>query len=685
MNMPSTKQTQEDRKDYGRIFEEEVKSFLEDKFKFEDVKSNIHIGKDNLANEVDVCGRFQNILFIFQCRAAGKRSSPSLKEKIHATESRSKMVLENYKKIPEYSHCKFVIFILITKKIDVSDEDLELLSNLHPKIWYANEDTLEYYADLYDKIGEYAVYNFLADFEIRPPITEQLQLTTLRTKLGKFNVFSFYVRPKQLLKFSYVARRRSRQEAFYQRMLEKSRIKNIQKFLDNGGVFPTNIIIAIKDGELRFDKIDCTNLSKDIEVGTLTIKNSYNACWIIDGQHRLYSFAKSASNALIPCIAFSNTNDLDERGFFISINKKQKPIQPDLLWDLEGEANPNTIDGIVSNIVKKVSFEEPFTDSIYIPIFGSKAGKSINMAAFCNGIINSKIINRITPNCTGQENPLIKDYNYEDNHKSIVNRVSRVLGSYFRSLSLQLTEEHHKRFIFGNAGIPIMLYLLEPIVSKIGRIPSYPDLEDYTKIIAKYFNENYSTPEEINKLKTDTNSEGARRKFTEEIGLFIRKEIRDKTFWPKMEEQDYRLEIAKMERRIGKFIANKLSAITIVWEKQRVPETIYKIAKKRMESEGTDFDEEFDLGDEWEIIKRNDNWDDVFKKVFIIKNGFINKEELDLAFKYLCKIRNPESHYKSTIPAKEELDQANLYLKRLNKIIPESIGIEESTENNDTN
>jgi len=651
-------------RNFGKEFEEEVKSFLEDKFKFEDVKTNFHIAPSGSSNEVDVAGRFKEILFIFQCTAAGRKVKRNLREKIFATRERAKIILQNYKNIPEYSKCKFVIFIFITKKIELPKEQIEILEKEKPKIWYADEHMLEYYSDLYDKIGEYAVYNFLADFGVRPPPTEQICVTALKTKLGKYNAYSFYVRPKHLLKFSYVARRRSKKEDFYQRMLEKSRIKNIRKFIDGGGVFPTNIIISLKRGEHEFRKVESPQL-KDVEVGLLRIYNSYNACWIIDGQHRLYSFSNSTSNCFVPCIAFEDIDISQERSFFLEINREQKPIQPDLLWDLEGQAHPDTPRGIISNIVRKLNFKEPFADQIYIPLYGSKSGKRINMAAFCNGIVNAGITKRITPNCIGQENPL-----FIENSRTMVNRISGVIERYFKVIISSL-EDEYKAFVLGNAGVPIMLYLLEPIVARIGRIPSMHDFERYGEAIKEFFEQHFPNVEDIKKLRVETTSEASRRELSKQIGLFIRKYTKDREFWPKMEESEFIKDIIKMERRIGKFIADKLSEITTSWEKQRVPEAIRINAYKKMETDGTDFDENFDLGEELQIIIRKDNWSDVFKSLFINKKGFVDQTELKLAFRYLSKIRNPALHGKSFVPTKEDFDQCRIYLQKLDRIIPE--------------
>lgn len=657
------------RRNYGREFGEEVKSFIENKFNFKDVKGdpNFYIVPPGKSNQIAVCGRWHDFLFVFQCNAAGRQIKKSLREQILATRERSRIILKNYKNIHEYSNCSFVVFIFITKKIELPEKDIDLLENEKPKIWHADEHTLEYYADLHDKVGKYAIYNFLADFGIRPHESDQMLIPALQTKLGRYKVYSFYAKPKDLLPFAYVARRRSTKENFYQRMLEKSRIKNIKEFLDNGGVFPTNIIISIKGGrenaEFRENVGACS--SQGISFGNLIIKNSYNACWIVDGQHRLYSYAKSKSNCVIPCVAFHDISIEEERGFFLEINREQRPIQPDLIWDLEGLANPDTPRGIISNIVRTLNNREPFIGTIYIPVKGTRSGKLINMAAFCNGIWNSRITREITPNCIGKKNPL-----YDDVVRTMVNRNAGVLGRYF-SYIYEKVEPDHSQFIFGNAGVPIMLYLLEPIVARIGRTPSTPDFKKYILSIKKFFKQNYPSLRHIEKLREESNSEGRRKSIAREIGLFIRTDIKDKSFWPRMEESKLEQEIIRMERRIGKLICNELSQITTSWETRRLPQAIYTNARRKMDKDGTDFDENLDLAEERQIIIQKNNWLEVFKKIFINADGFGDQKELELAFDYLSKIRNPKFHGKSVRFKKEDFDLCDIYLQKFNRVVPE--------------
>lgn len=304
--------------DTGVEFENEVKDFLLEKLHFSDVKGgpDFHIAPEGQKNQIDACGRYGDSLFVFECKASGRKTKKrNLRQDILATKERAKMAFEGYKNIPEYASCKHFKFIFITKKIEISPSEKNLFNVTDGHIWYADENLLEYYSELQEMIGDYAVYNFLADYGIKPSYEEKFQVVATKTKMGPYTVYNFCANPKELLKFSYVARRRSQKEKFYQRMLDKNRIKKIQNFLDNGGMFPTNIIISLKEGEISFKKMDLPENSNS-ELGVLTIKNSYSACWIIDGQHRLYSFAKAESGNLISCIAFSGITIEDERRFF---------------------------------------------------------------------------------------------------------------------------------------------------------------------------------------------------------------------------------------------------------------------------------------------------------------------------------------------------------------------------------
>lgn len=452
-------------------------------------------------------------------------------------------------------------------------------------------------------------------------------------------------------------------------MLEKKRINSIKKFLDAGGVFPTNLILSLKGRPNDVRLFKKLGGYQGVDSGILIVKNRYDAFWVIDGQHRLYSYSKSTSNELIPCVVLESISKEVERRFFLEINREQKPIQPDLIWDLEGEANPHTTAGIISNAVRRLN-QQPdslFYDKIYIPMCGSKLGKTVNMAAFCNGIKNGSLANEIIPNGVGIKNPL-----HDSSSSIMVKRISDVIKRFFETiLENSALKDWHKEFLLGNAGIPIVLYLLEPILAHRRRIPSCADLKPYADAICKFLTLDFPNAMDIKKLRLETTGEGIRKALAKNIGIVIRHELGDASFWPTLEESDLVREIVRMERRIGKLIAAKLLQITTSWEKQRVPPGIYANASRKAQADGILFDEALCLGDELEVIKRSDNWEEVFKLHLVGKNGFTSKEEVELAIKYLSMVRNPAQHGRAATLPKNTIAQAELYLERLNVLIPD--------------
>ncbi|MDZ7663777.1 MAG: hypothetical protein U5K27_00335, partial [Desulfotignum sp.] len=72
----------------------------------------------------------------------------------------------------------------------------------------------------------------------------EISVPATRGKMGGVYFYNFLIKPSDLLKLVYVSHKASRDvEALetYQRMLVPNRLKNIAAYIDNGGMFPTNI------------------------------------------------------------------------------------------------------------------------------------------------------------------------------------------------------------------------------------------------------------------------------------------------------------------------------------------------------------------------------------------------------------------------------------------------------------
>ena len=129
----------------------------------------------------------------------------------------------------------------------------------------------------------------------------------------------------------------------YQRLMTRTRLRQIGNFLKKGGFFPTNILVNFTS-KLRFDLIkkndNSGGVESDVAFGHIYLPSTYRSAWIIDGQHRLYGYAPLDENYLeenIVVLAFENMSKEQEAELFLTINHEQKSVPKTLLDELEGE------------------------------------------------------------------------------------------------------------------------------------------------------------------------------------------------------------------------------------------------------------------------------------------------------------------------------------------------------------
>jgi DNA sulfur modification protein DndB len=91
----------------------------------------------------------------------------------------------------------------------------------------------------------------------------------------------------------------------YQRVLKRSRLREIGEYIEHGGVFPNNILLNFKDAA-RFDKKMSVE-DRQISFGDLYLPDKFKSIWVIDGQHRLFGFTETDDELdkhTIPILAF---------------------------------------------------------------------------------------------------------------------------------------------------------------------------------------------------------------------------------------------------------------------------------------------------------------------------------------------------------------------------------------------
>jgi DNA sulfur modification protein DndB len=149
--------------------------------------------------------------------------------------------------------------------------------------------------------------------------------------------------PEYLLKISYVSHRSRGKESdalTYQRMVQKTRLKNIREYIEADNIFPTNIVISIDKEYLHFYRT--TQEAEDPKtqefgvLGWLDIRPAYKCAWIIDGQHRLFGYSghPKANKSLVSVLAFESLPEGDQAALFTDINSKQKAVSKSLLLEI---------------------------------------------------------------------------------------------------------------------------------------------------------------------------------------------------------------------------------------------------------------------------------------------------------------------------------------------------------------
>ena len=463
------------RKRHATDFENRIKSFLE-KLQFEDIdgaRDNFLIG----GVQVDVCGGHDKTLLVFECTMSKELKKKSLRDKIKEMRGSVTSWGKGFRADPLYKKYDSFVYILAVKNVEIRQEDIDFANADKPKVFIFDEDFFDYYEDLFNKINQYAKFNLLGELKVRPIVDSTISVPAFSTELGKTIMYSFFISPKDLMEVSYVARRESKHERFYQRTITKARLKSIAKFIEQGNILPNNLIISFGDYLVKKKYVRFLPIEKDyikqctagigIHYEILSFPRDYRSCWIIDGQHRLFSFVNTDKNTLMPVIAFANLDLEKQSKIFLDINKNQKPVPADLVWDLNGDMIPNEEDGIISNVVKYLNKSDPLVNKIKIISRGSKINSPLRIAGICLSLKKSRLVKEYTHGSA--LNPyFFKDSNDKPNPEKIIRTLGQSLLEDFKEYKNMFAEDWErssKGFILDDSGMSLMIRLFEKITN----------------------------------------------------------------------------------------------------------------------------------------------------------------------------------------------------------------------------
>lgn len=443
---------------------------------------------ENIVKQLDVVAYDDDVIFIVKCiTLTDLASKKDLGNDISTFSVEKSRIIQILSK--ELGKKLIPVFILATENIKWSDKDRECAED--HKIVVIDEYDIMKLTDLANLAGnaaKYQLYNQV--FFDRKIKNFKITIPALESKMGGKRYYMFSMVPEHLLKIAFVHQRK-RSTAFqdlsdsYQRMLKTVRLKQIESFIEEGGFFPGNIILNFTRNptieKFGRDRNFMKEIIGDTRPVLLTLPPYYGCAWIIDGQHRLYGYSnvERRFTETIPVVAFIKESTSNQAKTFVDINKNQKTVPADLLWDLYEDLYVNSTDPkelhcwAISKLAKYLNQDGPFKGLIKIPMEGNLG--AIDLNTFCRGLQRQNFISNSSA-------PFFRD-NYEE---SIFFAAKRI-NEYFRIIKLNLGHlwvRGESGFVCSTAGINVLLSIMRDLIDSL-RQHEIDSIDSF----AKYFDD----------------------------------------------------------------------------------------------------------------------------------------------------------------------------------------------------
>ncbi len=652
------------------LFQERVRILLEI-LGFDDIESgyNSWLGR----YQIDAVGGKNGTLLVVECKSADQPKKKSIANEIDIFKGKQ---IEINKAIAEKYGSKYneVRYVLVVDDIDIDPKDIETARVNDVYLWCSRYiDVLE---RLYKVIGSLTFHYVLKELNCTPKYIKDeegsadYKVPSFKVTIGDQEIFSFYIPVEKLLNLVYVFRLQSGNEDAYQRFINEKRIfgtteePGIAEYIDNGGFFKNNVVCSFEK-QVTFEPKNTGLLLQDTNMafGILSIPKIYGSVWIIDGQHRIYGYTQANTEKLKYCISVTAYQDIGKKQQardFIDINQKQKSVDPNLLWDLLSQTDPNSIQGAITKIAKELNKTGYFKGKILIPRHQQRKASAypLKLANICNTLYDRKIIDPLvkgTYNLYQKNGEVSETIPFPD---SILVFPEKVINEYFTLID-SFAEEYHewkKGFILHNNGFNIFTRVLVEVLQYFKGVWDKRKVEDLIKepIIAFFLN-NYS---KIKEYRAMTSNEAGRanialmiietiNKSNELFAIEYIKDIEKRKKMAYQKSEPYNI-LKDLEVNLRTFVETKLNGISSNWWNERIPSDVKENAEDRHSKKENIYPwaipEEkskmisVDFPDYYKIIARRDNWEEVFKEVFSSKELFYSK------FIELQSIRNKIAH-----------------------------------------
>jgi DNA sulfur modification protein DndB len=466
-------------------------------------------------------------------------------------------------------------------------------------------------------------------------------------------------------------------------MLKPSRLKNIADYIDNGGQFPTNIVVNIKSKNKRKMKFEKTDDVGGVAVGLLTLPQQYCCAWVIDGQHRLYGYAysdrseKSNDKTAFPVLAYENMPPKEEAKMFVDINHEQVKVQKSLLIEIYSTLNWGSDDPVelIEAISSRVGLiidrtpSSPFYNRI-ITSGNQKSGlRCLTTTSFSDGLRENKFFGEQTKSGGFIEGPFWASYASEDALDRTLEKAQEILNGYFGFFATNAGEhwnlgDGQGGFLAMNLGVRTLLRVLKSLLAfteretglncrdlRADEILDY--IEQYTAPISNFFKD--STAEKVAPFRRNSSLAGVK---DNSLGMmfFIKEEFADfyadglKEYIDSRDEEgteESRKLVADIQKMMSTFVIGKLKEHygekDRHWWYEGIPNSIReRCVKDRENAHGKGEPENYFYLLDYSAIAAN-NWASIFQHSFSYYNQGKKIDRLKWV-KELNDIRNIVSH-----------------------------------------
>lgn len=515
----TTQLIKDKRKD--KLFEDKIWCLLQSmgfKYMSRDENFTIQYGDKTETQQIDVFAMDEDVAIILECKSSFNNESVKVrcfKKDIDAVTSQRMKISQLIRNAADNKDLT-VVFAFAFENIEPNNVDKERMNSKGIK--YLTNDKVEYYSSLVRQLGDVARYQFQADLLANKKIPSiNSEVFAIKSKVGKNYCYTFSIEPDRLLKLGYILhhkRNDDNETTTYQRILKKTRLKSIRKFVEEGGYFPNSLIVNINTGKktLKFNPSSTKVLpGSKTNIGILELPQKYKSIYIIDGQHRLYSYADSKSNlakkVTVPVVAFVNLSGDDQLDMFMNINQNQKSVSANLRITLEADlkfGSSNLADaavGLKNRVALTLGEKEnsPLFGRVLVGEESSKETKIISLTSICNGLNRTNIIGKF------DEHDAIKGqfglfYSSGKDKTIELERISDFLFKYFNYIKDNCRDEWYKGksdkpIICSPDGTDSLIWILGDILDHIklkhpnATYKNYYDLsEEYFSYVAECIN-----------------------------------------------------------------------------------------------------------------------------------------------------------------------------------------------------